>query len=214
MKTAKGWFWPDADQFMVNELKEDGSYQGSHLTEALRFVTDFSVALDGGAHVGTWSRTLSSRFKQVVAVEPSGDTYEALCANMRQFGCANVDAKRAALGDALGRVQMAIETKAQAMENTGARFVKPGNDVIMLTIDGMDLQSLGFLKLDVEGSEYAALNGARDTLARCQPVVLFENKFLWKRYGVPRDAPQQLLTGLGYRKASSVSKDEIWVRAR
>jgi hypothetical protein len=41
-------------------------------------------------------------------------------------------------------------------------------------------------------------------------VVLFENKFLWRRYGQPRDAPARFLTGLGYHRLAQVAMDEIW----
>ena len=210
MKTVHGWAYPDTDEFMAGELKADGSYQGSHLKAALAYVTDFSLAIDGGAHVGTWSKPLSQRFTQVIAVEPSADTYACLVANLAHFGITNVTARQIAIGAEAGYVSMTLTEKEQTRRNTGARYAVPGMDVPCETIDSWQLPSLGFLKLDVEGSEVAALEGAQQTLVRCRPIVLFEDKLLWKRYGLRRDAPHQLLTRLGYRHLQRASMDEIW----
>lgn len=214
MKLAKGWNFPDADEFMVGELAADGTYQSSHLQAALTHVTDWSRAIDGGAHVGTWSRLMAVRFDQVIAVEPSPDTFEALLANMESFACLSVDCRHVALGAAPGSISMTLDEKGARMANTGARFVHASApsepQTPLVTIDSWDLPSLGFLKLDIEGSEPAALMGARATLRRCKPIVLFENKYLWKRFGMPREAPQSLLKGLGYRLLETVSRDEIW----
>lgn len=210
MKTVHGWQFPDADDFMTRELRPDGTYQASHLAAALSFVSDFSVAIDGGAHVGTWARLLGERFETVLAFEPSPDTFAALVANLATFACAHVQPIHAALGRTAGAVEMAIEARQAALGNTGARYVVEGGAIPMQTVDALALPSLGFLKLDVEGSEPFALEGARETLRRCRPIVLFENKYLWKRFEQPRDAPHQILRGVGYRHLATVVKDEIW----
>ena len=210
MKTVHGWAFPDADEFMAGQLKADGTYQGSHLEAALCHVTDWSLALDGGAHVGTWSRILAGRFDQVLAFEPSPDTYQALLANMAAFGCANVVPVQAALGDRKGRVSMTLDGRGAQLKNTGARYARPGGEIAQTTIDALALQSLGFVKLDVEGSEHAALSGALETLARCRPVVLFENKGLWRRFDVRPRGPHDLLAANGYKFLEKVGCDEIW----
>ena len=210
MKDRYGWAFPDADELMAAQLTPDGAYQGTHLERALTCVTDFSVAIDGGAHVGTWAKPLAARFERVIAVEPAADTVEALRVNMARFGCGNVDVRHVALGAGPGRVSMRLDERGATLANTGARFVMPGTDVPLERIDDWHLDRVGFVKLDVEGSEPFVLAGARATLQRCRPVVLFENKYLWKRFGAERDAPQKLLRGLGYRHVATVSKDEIW----
>lgn len=210
MKIINGWAYPDIDRFMSSEMKADGSYQGGHLHAALQHVTDRRLALDGGAHVGTWSRPLSQLFERVVAVEPSDDTYEALVENMRAFACTNVETHHAALGAAAGVVSMTWDERAASLANTGGRYVQEGGDIPRITIDGLALPSLGFLKLDVEGAEVDALHGARETLVRCQPIVLFENKGFCRRYGHLKDGPQTFLASLGYRQVDVVGKDVIW----
>ena len=212
MKHVFGWAFPDADAFMVREMKPDGHYQFGHLEAALTHVTEFSIGIDAGAHVGTWSRPMAARFARVIAVEPSPDTCDCLTVNMAAFGCTNVEIHQAALGAEAGFVEMApLDPRAEALQNTGARFVQDGGSIPRERIDDWHLETCGFLKLDIEGSEPAALEGARETLHRCRPIVLFENKGFWRhRYGRPIDAPQQILTSVGYRELAVVGCDRIW----
>lgn len=213
MKFKHGWAFPDGDEFMINELKDDGTYQSSHLDRALAFVTDHTVAIDGGAHVGTWSRRLSPHFDRIIAVEPSTDTFEALTHNMATFECGNVECRQVAIGASHGRVNLILDGKFAAIKNTGARYMKRDDAqgaVPLEPIDAWQLPSLGFLKLDVEGAECLALQGARDTLRRCRPIVLFEDKGWWKRFDQPRQAPHTFLSSIGYRHVLRVSMDEIW----
>ena len=210
MKYVHGWAFPDVDDFMSQELSPDGSYQATHLVAALAHVTDWSLAIDGGAHVGTWARAMSGRFDRIIAVEPSADTYEALTTNLHAFDCGNVETRLIALGAAPGWVSMVLDGRGAQLKNTGSRHIGPGADVRCESIDTWGLSSLGFLKLDVEGSEVFALMGARATLLRCRPIVLFEDKALWRQYQLARDAPQQFLTKIGYRKLERAGCDEIW----
>lgn len=218
MKIEKGgWAFPDADEFMVGHLSHDAArakwtYQLSHLDAAMRYVQHRRCALDGGAHVGTWATELSPLFERVIAVEPSPDTFEALQYNLTDRGCLNVEAKNVALGSAPGLIEMTLRPEQAEKKNTGARYVMPGGEIPVITIDSLALEHLDFLKLDVEGSEYAALKGAGETLKRCRPVVLYEDKKLWtKHYGIAPEAVANLLTKRGYQQVARVSMDAIWV---
>lgn len=210
MKIVKGWAYPDIDEFMSGEMKDDGTYQAGHLRLALNFVTDWSIAVDGGAHVGTWSRLLSEAFARVIAVEPSVDTFEALCANMRRFNCQNVELVNEAIGATVGKIQMILDGPQAIRKNTGGRYVRPGGEIPIRPLDAYALPTLGFLKLDIEGSEPAALEGARETIARCRPIICFENKKLCKRYDRKGNASQAILESYGYRLFAPAGADEIW----
>lgn len=214
MKQVSGWAYPDADVHMASAMLADGTYQGAHLKKALSYVTDWTCALDAGAHVGTWTRMLSRRFARVLAFEPSSDTFEALDANVRAFGLDNVDLYRAALGAEAGTVSMALDPKELARQNTGGRYVQDGGEIPRITIDYLNLRSLGFLKLDVEGSEPLVLQGARLTLERCRPIVLYEDKAHWSRYGLPGDAVETILRKAHYGPIARAGRDAIWVPPR
>lgn len=209
MKIVHGLAFPDADEFMVQELTAQGTYQIDHLEAALLHVTDVGIAIDGGAHVGTWSMRLATVFDRVLAFEPSPDTFECLQRNAEPYP--NIECRPEALGAAPGFVTMALDAANTARANTGARFAGVGADVPVVTIDSLSLEHVGFLKLDVEGSEPRALAGAVETIRRCRPIILFENKWLWVRhFSLPKDAVSSLLRTLGYDWRASVSCDQIW----
>jgi FkbM family methyltransferase len=211
MKIHEGWSYPDADVFMANEMKADGTYQASHYRKALEFVADRSLAIDGGAHVGTWSRLMNADFERVIAVEPHPETCDALTRNMRRFECSHVEIVQAALGAKPGFVSMApLDARAEALKNTGAYFVQDGGSIPRVTVDDWQLPSCGFLKLDMEGSEVDAIQGAALTLQRCRPIVLWECKGFWRRFGHQRDAPHVLLMSLDYYEMAVVGCDRIW----
>jgi FkbM family methyltransferase len=211
MKLAAGIAFPDVDRFMVSELAPAGTYQLANLDAAMRHVKHFGRAIDGGAHVGTWSLIMAGRFAEVVAFEPSPDTFECLQFNVAQRALANVRCVQAALGAAPGFVSMALDKDNEARANTGARFTRPGGTIPVVTIDSLKLADVGFIKLDIEGSEPAALEGAQVTLGKYKPIVLFENKRLWTRHhGKPKDAVVRILQRHRYKLLQQVACDQIW----
>jgi FkbM family methyltransferase len=209
---VRNWAFPDADVQMANELGPDGTYQLAHLRAALDRVIDWRAAVDCGAHVGTWTVPMAARFSRVIAVEPSPDTFECLVHNVAtKVATGNVETRQVAVGAVAGHVSMAIDPHHEAKGNTGARYVTPGGAIPMEDIDAWQLPALGFLKLDIEGAEPFALEGAAETLVRCRPIVLFENKALWaKHYGIAPDEPQRILGRCGYRHLETIMRDEIW----
>lgn len=210
MKIVNGVAMPDADEFMTGRLSKDGDYQRHHLDAAMKYVRDWKVAIDGGAHVGTWTKVLAQKFGAVVSFEPAADTFECLQHNCSALS--NVELRQQALGRKPGRVRMTLDgfERAILLKNTGARFVADGTDVERITIDSLDLETLDFLKLDVEGSEVDALMGAEETLLAYRPVVLFEDKGFWKRYRYRRHEPHDYLASLGARHLERIQMDEIW----
>lgn len=210
---ASGLAFPDADVFMAAEVSAAGTYQLPNLEAALRYVTDFGCAIDCGAHVGTWTRVMAARFGRVVAIEPSDDTFECLQLNLMNAGLENVNAVCAAVGARSGVVSMTIDAQNKARGNTGARHVRAGGKIPVVTIDSMALDHVGFIKLDIEGSEPDALRGAKDTIKRCQPVILYEDKKLWHRYyNQPKEAVAAFLRAQGYQQTQLVACDAIWTR--
>ena len=213
MTRHHGWAFPAVDRLMAAELTRVGTYQQSHLDAALRWVTQHGTAIDGGAHVGTWSRQLALVFRQVIAFEPAADTFACLVENMHDQAAHNVTCHQAALGAHPGFVHMTMTAKDVARGNTGGRLVvHGGGDVPVVTLDSLALGDVGFVKLDVEGSEPMAILGATETLQRCRPVVLVEDKGHWvTHYGLPTSAVRDLLTAQSYRLAETVGCDQVWV---
>jgi hypothetical protein len=65
-----------------------------------------------------------------------------------------------------------------------------------VTIDGLDIQGVGFVKIDVEGLELAVLQGAKRTISRDLPNLLIEAEERHRRDAVA--SVHSFLKPLGY----------------
>lgn len=169
----------------------------THLTWALGFVQRFDVAIDAGAHQGIWTRHLISRFKRVIAFEP-------VESNRRKIP-EGAEVHPFALGKERGKVSMAA-----GPENTGQYHVSGDGDIIMRPLDSFGFTACDFLKLDVEGLELHALQGAATLLKTCRPLVLIEENGLCQRYGIEPMAADNYLRTLGYRQIGRMNKDYLY----
>lgn len=205
------WALPAADRYFGSILAQDPrGFEIDHLETALKHCTSFRTAVDGGAHVGTWSAAMAKRFARVLAFEPAADTFACLSANL--FEVKNVDLYQVALGPQRGCGSIVDDPARPG--NTGSRHLnveRPGETEIM-ALDELGLTDLDFLKLDVEGYELHALRGAEQTLKAYRPVVLIEcKKFRPARYGVDAEAAALFLRTAGYREVARVRNDRVFV---
>lgn len=197
----------DEDPFIGKYFEQTGDkFEIEHLTEALKFAKDFSIAIDGGGHYGSWTRYLAKHFQQVHTFEPVAETFNCLEKNTE--GLNNVALYQQALGAFPGSVTVA----------PGKMYSHPGMETIigtgstpLITIDSLQLPSLGFLKLDIEGYELFALQGATRTLRHYKPIVILEENIRGQlEHGVPEGACKQFLETLGAKLTLKIGMDYIF----
>lgn len=207
-----GLYFPDGDCHFTAKVKGrpvyDG-YQKDRLKAAYRHVTDWSCAVDAGAHVGLITRRLAEKFSAVHAFEPNPFNFECLQANTRHLK--NVVLHQKALGDR----DAAAGIEAGPTGNSGNRQMTDGatgSKVRVIPLDLLDLGSLGLLKIDVQGYELFVLDGARDTIGRHAPVVLVEcepeGKLL--RQFAKADAPAEFMKAMGAVEVERLGADIIF----
>jgi FkbM family methyltransferase len=159
------------------------------------------VALDIGAYIGNHTLWLARRFRRVHAFEPHPLTHELLDFNTRRLP--NVERHALALGEQAGSAPLVVDSinMGGSTLTYGGFETQQSVPVRVERLDdlvdhGLDLRGLCFVKIDVEGHEAAALRGAQRTLAREQPLLVFEQHAREFRAGsTPCIA---LLQGLGY----------------
>ena len=174
MEKINDWYVHSEDDPCVEIIRNEGIPDLHHLESALEHVTDFSLAIDGGAHYGTWSLALAAQFDSVESFEPIPMISNAGMLNMfhRDLTRDKVRWWPIALGPELGTCDLMFAPNA-SMSSYVRMWKKGITPVVPLDLFGW---SPGFVKLDLEGSEVVALRGARETLKRSKPVVLIE----WK----------------------------------
>ncbi|MHA1836000.1 MAG: FkbM family methyltransferase [Candidatus Odinarchaeia archaeon] len=210
MKQHGGLWLPDSDQYFGEIFEREGGFQIDRLKIALSYVTSWDYAIDGGAHVGTWSIEMAKQFNHVLSFEPAPDTFKCLCSNTKEFP--NVEQFNEALGDRQGLVNSMDDITRPG--NTGSRFVEQNSNgkIPMDSIDNLDLPSLGFLKLDLEGAEYLALKGAEGTICEHKPVVFVEiKKGMAERFNSDMYAPLNFLKELGAKEVDRIKSDYIYM---
>jgi FkbM family methyltransferase len=151
------------------------------------------VALDGGANIGVhtieWARHMHG-WGRVLSFEAQEYVFYALAGNIAINNCFNASARWSALGESVGHIDIpepdylrpgsfgSLELRRRKdTEFIGQPISYAAEDCVrtpMVSIDSLQLERLDFVKLDVEGMEIEVLRGAKETLARCKPVLLTE----------------------------------------
>lgn len=133
-----------------------------------------AVALDLGANIGNHSLFFSDYFRQVHAFEPNERTFKVLSLNAELAG--NITCHQVGLSDKAGTACFQNNPA-----NIGASRIVPlgsgaGSEIRLTTLDSAvrGIDEIKLIKVDVEGHDYEALVGARDTISTHKPIILFE----------------------------------------
>lgn len=145
--------------------------------------------VDIGAHVGLWTKELVKHFQFVMAFEPN-----PIVADLWRW---NVTAKNAHLRQvALGKAEASVGLKLYD-GHSGHTQVSGAGDVPMNTLDSFGFVDVDLIKIDVEGHELAVVEGAIETLKRCRPVMVVEQKGEDGRLGLKPNGALRWLEKLG-----------------
>jgi len=203
------WYLPDGEKHLqewmlkVNRL-EGGrlNYQKHKYDAAIALCPNRRTAVDVGAHVGLLSYWMAKDFAHVESFEPVAAHRECFEANIDSV---NVFLHACALGEERGNIGMVT-----APTSSGDSRVSGPGDIPMLKLDDFNLEDVDFLKLDLEGSELFALRGGEETIKRCRPVLMVEQKKGHaQRFGVGETAGVDYLHELGMTTRQVISGDYI-----
>lgn len=136
---------------------------------ALRFlVKPGDVVVDGGANIGYFTLLLARLVGpsgQVFAFEPDPRSFELLRRNVEANGYDNVVLSDKALGRVAGRAKIYLNAKNRGDNRLMAVAGWESVAVEVTTLDAAVSSAVSFIKLDLQGSEVEALEGAKRLLA-------------------------------------------------
>lgn len=193
--TEKGFAIIDGDSHISKWVVESGRLDHDRTVEEhiLPHIEPHSVVVDAGANVGDHSIRYAEKASKVMAFEPNPQLFECLQYNLQNY--VNVECYRLALS--CGVQECELVTCA----NVGAGYLQPkrGGTVVCVPLDAFNLKRLDFFKLDIEGYELYALEGAKTTISIHRPKILLEmNRGTLVRNGVQYQDIFEFLRSMEY----------------
>ncbi len=173
---------------------------------------DEIVAIDCGANIGVhtieWAKFMHG-WGQVLAFEAQEKIFYALAGNIAINNCFNAKAFLTAIGGETRSIKVPTPNyhtpssygSLEMIQSNHNEFIGQEVDysdekttaLQMVSIDGLGLKRVDFIKLDIEGMEIDALNGAINTIQSNKPQMLIE------KIKVNEQELINLVTGLGYK---------------
>ncbi len=138
------------------------------------------MAIDVGSSIGLYSRALAGLVPKVVSFEanPTVATFA------RAVAPRNVEVINIALSSAAKRATLRIPvngrghtiddlaTVDEKIDFGGGKFIVA--EILSKPLDAYNYANCGFIKIDVEGHEEEVLEGAKNLIERCRPVLMIE----------------------------------------
>ena len=152
---------------------------------------DGVVAIDCGANIGVhtieWAKAMTG-WGSVLAIEAQERIYYALAGNIAINNCFNAVAVHGAVSSESGILPIpnpnhSVSSSFGSLElrqRDGNEFIGQPIDyqntvnVRKLTLDEFSLPRVDLIKLDIEGMELEAIEGASRTIAASRPIMLVE----------------------------------------
>jgi FkbM family methyltransferase len=152
------------------------------------------VAVDCGANIGVHTIEWANRMHgwgQVIAIEAQERLFYALTGNIAINNCFNARALNAAVAAKVGTMRVPAPDYLKAASfgslelrrREGTEFIGQPIDysdekttvIRTVTLDSLGLARIDLIKIDVEGMELEAIEGAEASLARSRPVLIVES---------------------------------------
>lgn len=180
-----------------------------------RLLAPGDTFLDIGANHGAFSLRAASLVGdegEILAFEPQARLAALVRRSLQASGVRNFGVFELALSDAPGRAELHVPSILDHGSGSASLFSsyfstgsQSRTTVLVSTLDAClrdrMLRGKVVIKLDVEGSELAVLRGARATIERYRPVIVFELNLLSEAAaGASRLSVLRLLGDYGYRR--------------
>jgi len=160
------------------------------------------IFIDVGANIGIYSLHASRRLNtsgKVYAFEPTPATFEALTRNVQLNRITNVECHKMALAERSGMLSLVVGNRPAS--NSTSKVTGSSESGITIPATTLDefcethsVAEVDFIKVDIEGGEFAFFKGGMRTLHKHKSTILFESM-----HSGPSYPERDLLRELGYK---------------
>ena len=180
--TKNGIFAVDPRDLEVGDkLRSQGSYGLDELERVSELITEDSKVLIVGAHIGSLAIPISKKCANVVAIEANPQNYELLEMNIKLNKTQNITAHNIAASSKQEKIKFQMNTV-----NSGGSKRLPINNEYMYRYDNpevievqahslddyLDENNFDLILIDIEGSEYFAMQGMKEILSNCNTLII------------------------------------------
>ncbi len=167
---------------VVNSIKNGIYFEPEVIEIAKAYIKKGTAVLDVGANYGQMSVTFSKLTGEdgaVYSFEAEPYIYEILGKNLEANNCKNVKAIAGAVYNRGGKKLFFPEPDFKRFDSYGSYGIDPaakeGRMVESLTIDSLQIpEPISFMKVDIQGSDLFAMQGAKETILKNKMPILFE----------------------------------------
>jgi len=187
------------EQYIAKEFRENRYWDEDTLVRLKQYISPDKNILEIGGHCGTSSLVYSSFLDQhskVYVYEPQKNMYKLLVKNIEQN---NLSGKIVAFNSGVfcynGKGSMnrecldgdpgLVSTKYEDTTDCnfgGLPIGNGGEEIDLITIDAMPIESIGFIHCDAQGSENFIFSAALEIIKKYRPVIFYENNAKFAKY--------------------------------
>jgi len=130
------------------------------------------VTLDVGGNTGHMAYFFSEHSKHVHSYEAVELVYQRL--KLLEQVRTNITVHNLAMSNFCGTATFYVDHKRLSNSSFLNLVDGPPVDVPVASIDSLNRDDVGFIKIDVEGTELDVIKGADETIGRCRPNMMVE----------------------------------------
>jgi FkbM family methyltransferase len=170
------------------ELTQKGVFSPIHTWIMENFVTEDSIVVDVGAHIGVFAIPASMKAKKVHAFEPVIESFQRLTDHIVLNQADNIVPYNFALGEDhslaeleycpkfnTGGATLNISRGSLQIPDLGDEHAPPTYPILVKTLDSLELEACDFIKCDTEGCELLVVRGGLETIKKFRPVMVMEH---------------------------------------
>jgi FkbM family methyltransferase len=196
-----------------------GIFERSSFEIFMRHTPQRDVAVEVGAHVGSWTLGMSKLFQSVIGFEPQPVNRKYLERNLARVQPNNVTIHPFAVVE--HPEQSFRITALHITRNSGGAHLIPGHnaDIDSVAVTAVRLDDIlprhlaphrrmSAVKIDVEGLELSVLRSGHAVIQEHKPTVLLRH---CKRYGVQSEEVMDYMSDIGYRQIGRNHNDFVFI---
>lgn len=190
-KTLTGNYYLPTEAYndlIAMAIKENRIFDENIYKIAKEFIKPNTSVLDIGSNFGQMAvlfSNLTGDNGKVYAFEAADFVYDILIKNIETNKKKNIIATFGAVHNASDEFLFFPEPDFSKFETYGSFGIdyknKKGRKVLSITIDSLNIQEpISFMKIDVQGGDLLAMQGAVNTIAKNKMPIIFEYEYLFE----------------------------------